>query len=409
MWQVYTRRRRIRWLAIGFICLLLVWCYILYKSLAINYDQPSLHVHSSSLTTISSFLYDIQNLDVFLKHTPVKYNYHIFYYPWYGNPEYDAKKYRHWNHPRLAHWNREKASHYPQHSHIPPDDIGSNFYPLLGAYSSRSPEIIDKHMRMIRMSGAGTISISWYPPGMADDAGYSWDDLIPRILDGAEKYKLKLCFHIEPYKNRTADNIIHWSRYILRQYGSHPAFYRYNDKGFFYVYDSYQIPSNEWHRALTSISVSDRQAYFVGLILKSSDCAQLATSGFDAAYSYFAANGFTEASTSQRWKSIVDICKSIPFIPSVGPGYIDTNIRPWNGETSRARNNGNYYKQMFKDVPDGKDRIVSITSFNEWHEGTQIEPAIERTDLKSITYEKYHQGPFTYIHLTRELIFASDR
>ena len=38
----------------------------------------------------------------------------------------------------------------------------------------------------------GTISISWYPPGMADDAGYSWDDLIPRILDGADKYKLKV-------------------------------------------------------------------------------------------------------------------------------------------------------------------------------------------------------------------------
>ena len=73
----------------------------------------------------------------------------------YGNPEYDSKKYYHWNHPRLAHWNREKASHYPQHSHIPPDDIGSNFYPLLGAYSSRSLHIIDKHMRMIRMSGAG--------------------------------------------------------------------------------------------------------------------------------------------------------------------------------------------------------------------------------------------------------------
>ena len=135
----------------------------------------------------------------------------------YGNPDFDAKRYYHWNHPRLAHWNREKASHYPQHSHTPPDDIGSNFYPLLGAYSSRSPAIIDKHMRMIRMSGAGmrnaaslktshtlalgTLSVSWYPPGMSDDQGHSWDDLMPRILDAAEKYKLKV---METKENKLA-------------------------------------------------------------------------------------------------------------------------------------------------------------------------------------------------------------
>jgi len=82
MWQVYTRRRRIRWLAIGFSLILIVWCFILYKSLSINYDQETLHSHSSSLTSVSSFLYEINNLDLFLKQTPVKYNYHIFYYPW---------------------------------------------------------------------------------------------------------------------------------------------------------------------------------------------------------------------------------------------------------------------------------------------------------------------------------------
>jgi len=76
-------------------------------------------------------------------------------YQRYGNPEYDTGRYLHWNHRRLAHWNHEIASRYPQHRHEPPDDIGSNFYPLLGAYSSRSPTTIDKHMRMIRMSGAG--------------------------------------------------------------------------------------------------------------------------------------------------------------------------------------------------------------------------------------------------------------
>jgi len=150
---------------------------------------------------------------------------------------------------------------------------------------------------------------------------------------------------------------------------------------------------------------TDRRFYFVGLILKSKDCQQLVSSGFDAAYSYFAANGFTEASTSKQWPSIVNECKPIPFIPSIGPGYIDTNIRPWNGETTRSRNHGNYYKQMFKDLPKDNKMIVTITSFNEWHEGTQIEAAIEKNTSNIITYETYHQGPFSYISLTRELIF----
>jgi len=141
--------------------------------------------------------------------------------------------------------------------------------------------------------------------------------------------------------------------------------------------------------------------------LKSNECQQLVSSGFDAAYSYFAANGFTEASTSKRWTSIVKECKPIPFIPSIGPGYIDTNVRPWNSQTIRSRNNGNYYKQMFQDLPKDNDMIVTITSFNEWHEGTQIEPAIEKKVSNSITYESYHQGPFSYIYLTRELIFST--
>jgi hypothetical protein len=81
MWQVFTRRRRIRWLAISFILILLVWCFILYKSLSINYEQEIPHSHSS-LTLVSPFLYEINNLDVFIKQTPVKYNYHIFYYAW---------------------------------------------------------------------------------------------------------------------------------------------------------------------------------------------------------------------------------------------------------------------------------------------------------------------------------------
>ena len=82
------------------------------------------------------------------------YNAHVFYYPWYGNPEFDGS-YLHWNHAYLPHWDKEEDKHWPKGRHVPPDDIGANFYPELGPYSSRDPAVIDKHMQQIRSAGIG--------------------------------------------------------------------------------------------------------------------------------------------------------------------------------------------------------------------------------------------------------------
>ena len=49
--------------------------------------------------------------------------------------------------------------------------------------------------------------------------------------------------------------------------------------------------------------------------------------------------------------------------------------------------------------------FIGITSFNEWHEGTQLEPAVPKK-LSSYTYEDYGENtdPLFYIHKTRALI-----
>ena len=35
-------------------------------------------------------------------------------------------------------------------------------------------------------------------------------------------------------------------------------------------------------------------------------------------------------------------------ILSVGPGYQDDKIRPWNTQNTKTRQNGNYYRNMWR-------------------------------------------------------------
>jgi Glycosyl hydrolase family 99 len=60
--------------------------------------------------------------------------------------------------------------------------------------------------------------------------------------------------------------------------------------------------------------------------------------------------------------------------PSVGPGY--DALRATGDTHVRTRDGGSAYDAMWKAaIQAGADR-VTITSYNEWHEGTQIEPAM---------------------------------
>ena len=141
-----------------------------------------------------------------LKPRTLNYNVHLFYYAWYGNPQTDGRWW-HWNHKYIPPWDKTDHHKYPTGHHVPPTDIGSNFYPKLGPYSSRDTSVIAKHMEMISAADVGVISVSWYPPGMADENGPPTDEVILLLLDQAVKFGIKVCLHTEPYLNRTVENL----------------------------------------------------------------------------------------------------------------------------------------------------------------------------------------------------------
>ena len=123
-------------------------------------------------------------------------------------------------------------------------------------------------------------------------------------------------------------------------------------------------------------------------------------------YTYFAATGFTYGSTPANWKKMQAWAErnGKVFIPCVGPGYIDTRVRPWNGSTTRDRGNGKYYDDMFGAAVASGAPYIGITSFNEWHEGTQIEPAVPFS-CDAFTYLDYSPlAPDYYLTRTAYLI-----
>ena len=114
------------------------------------------------------------------------------YYPWYR-----ANPYVHWDQ-----WERK-----------PPADVASNYMPRLGAYDSRSVEVMEQHAAWIAGTGARAINVSWW--GRDSDV----NDIIPTLMDVMRAHDIAVTFHIEPYNNRHASSYAADVEYLIREYG----------------------------------------------------------------------------------------------------------------------------------------------------------------------------------------------
>jgi len=286
---------------------------------------------------------------------------HAAFYLWYGNPESDGR-WLHWDHKVLPHWDPKVDAQHRKFKWRPPDEHHAPFRPQRGLFSARSNMTLREQFADLALAGVDSAMISWWGrkewTGKRDDAdsGANTDKLVPAVLEAAQHAGVFVSFHVEPYGGRTPDTFLEDLRYIHEEYGPHPAVWREGKRSLpvFWLYDvSAQHSRQEihaWRRALDSVRGTRLDGIFMCLwIGERGDAEFVEEAGFDGAYTYFAALGFTPGSNPQNWPSIKRALakRGKLFVPAVGPGYDDTLIRPWNAHNVRDRRLGDYYDTMW--------------------------------------------------------------
>lgn len=262
----------------------------------------------------------------------------IFYYPWYGTPGADGG-WQHWN----------------QNGHTPPLDVYSRFYPLRGAYSSSSRKTVDSQMAEIGAAGVDEVIVSWWGRGSAEDRR------LPVVLASARAHGLRVAVHLEPYGGRTPATVAADLAYVAHL-GIRDVF----------VYHPRDFAVTDWASLLAAAPASLR--VFSG----DEDVGFAVHGGFAGFYTY----DFITYGAAKFIRLCAEAHKAhILCAPSVGPGY--DGIRAGEAPVTKGRRDGWTYDFLWRSALAATPDYVTITSYNEWGEGTQIEPAVDRRGYRS--------------------------
>jgi glycoprotein endo-alpha-1,2-mannosidase len=287
-----------------------------------------------------------------------------FYYGWWGNPQVSGK-WVHWKNVDLANGRIENSANFPD----------------FGAYDSHDPAIVDRQMAMARSAGITGFIASWWGQGSFEDRG------MLLLLDAAARHGLAVSAYYEKVSgedvaSRKAAAIADLD-YLLKQYATRQAWLRVAGRPvvFVYVRSLHQVPLAEWQDVIAQIRHDNPGG--VTLIADALDPKYVST--FDGASTYNITGQTQHKSPPQirEWahaaypKIVAAAGPGKISTVTVIPGYDDSKLgrpapRPitdrWGGETYRV-----LWQEAIAAAPD----YVLITSWNEWHEGSEIEPSVE--------------------------------
>jgi hypothetical protein len=299
-----------------------------------------------------------------------------FYYPWYGNAAVEGGSGR--------------ASHWGMIDEARRDVSDSTHYPSLGPYDSYDPSLIRRHCQWAVEAGLDGFIASWWGHASFEDGAMT------RLLESCQESGLELTVYYEAVpepKNPSsaAADILR----LLRRYAHHPAWMRQANRPVLFVYSRAvnELGLSGWLQVIDEVNRDwPGGAVFLGDRLEGA-----ALRVFDGIHTYNTADQLAGKSAEQcrtwaaavfpTWVAPATLAGRISTLTLI-PGYDDTKIRRPGLRVERS--DSHLYRVQWEEALSALPDWILITSFNEWHEGSELEPSDEYGDA--------------YLELTRQFV-----
>lgn len=308
--------------------------------------------------------------------------------PWFEVAPADAPDQPHWQHWK---WDGPGNRHDP--NTILPNgqrDLATAYYPLIGPYSSHDRDVFRYHLETAKSAGISIFLVLWYGPNTVDS-----DVHLPMMLDEAEAagMRIAICYEEKvnwpPYRQPESrqdivDSFESDLRYILEQYGDHPAYLRREGKPFvaqfnYWGQDEFgprYLQAHEFQAVFDHLPTS---IYYCRQNLDRLEMHPTIRSAYmwikpDPAwikdYTFFAG----------RAESLYASGSLDFFMGFVSPGFDDSGVSGWGGGQPRilARNGLDLLQQTMAMSTIGQPELIQIVTWNDWQEGTAVEPSREQ-------------------------------
>jgi uncharacterized protein YraI len=241
-------------------------------------------------------------------------------------------------------------------------------------YVSADRGAMGRQIDQAKAAGIDAFIVAWYGPN--GDTNQTEANLAALLDEAAARnFRIGILFETDSPFLGGPDSAAAALQHALSVHANHPAYLRADGKPVIFFWRSSLYDVGTW----TGIRGQVDPGYGSLWIGEGVDTSQLSV--FDGHYLY--SNTWNPpadlAATNQKFAGRVAAMREATGAPklwvaTVMPGYNDVAIRP-NSGFARSRDDGAYYAQSWQAAMASNPNWVVITSFNEWPEGSYIEPS----------------------------------